>query len=384
MDKQDLQEELTNVNKLNSAIDPELASKAITEKEEEIEVLQNQYEKSQSQLMMSQQTMSELKRENDQLRQENQQYEAILDKLQREETNLKDKINKETQEVRDMKQKYEELEQEYQQQEAFGKKQSLWAQEILVEVDDLRSQYQNHLTTIERGDSQEFDPTNKNLGGGHSPAKTLRIGPQTLRLANMDTSTLRLTGIDSDLPMDHQRGHSYQHSYNPVFNTPQIGKRSSEMEYKLRLNKAASTVSVDYGKASHIISPSMQYVQYDTREPLSSEEDDELKQATDSDLSARNYFEIKEQLQTEFDDKLAGEKGKLIEKHKGEMNAMREELAEYTDQLKEFKKKLVSKDQEIRKLKRSDGVKNGRGQTTNPNNQGDACGKCKVFSWRAW
>lgn len=296
----------------------------------------------------------------------------ILEKLQREETSLKDKINRESQELRKLKQKYEELEIDYHTESAFSKHQSVLAQELQNEVKDLRDQYQRSLETIESGDQLDnfTDSSNKNLGGGHTPAKTLRIGPKTLRLANIDSDM-----FDSN----------YHNNQSSVFMTPK-NKRDSDAQFLIQSGR----LSALYDDTDTMRYKDMKFVEYDETDrtnPLSDDEhhqDGDMKIAQDYDLvNVQN--QLREQLLTEFDDKLAAEKGKLIDKHKLEIKDLREQLLETTDTLKELKKDLLSKDRELQRLKKNDGVKNGRreSQRNNPNIQQDMS-KCKVFGWVAW
>jgi len=367
-DRNDLEEEVTNLNKLNSSVDPSIAGKAIQEKDDEIEALQNQYEKSQSQLLNEKGRLKELERENKQLLEENQQYEMILEKLQKEETSLKDKINRESQELRKLKHKYEELEVDYHTESAFSKHQSVLAQELQNEVKDLRTQYQRSLQTIDSTDQIDHftDSTNKNLGGGHAPAKTIRVGPQTLRLANIDSDNY------------HQAFPSYMSPSNK-------DKRESDGNFLLQ-GRLSALYDNDTIKSMKFV----EYDQTDRTNPLSDDEhnpmsdgDGEMKVAQDYDLE-NIQNELREQLLTEFDDRLAKEKGKLIDKHKLEIQDLTHQFTEATDNLKDLKRKLVTKDQEIQKLKRRDGMKNRENShQTNPNNQQDLS-KCKVFGWVAW
>ena len=269
-----------------------------------------------------------------------------------------------------LKRKYEELEVNYHTESAFSKHQSVLAQELQAEIDDLRDQYQQSLETIESGDQVDHftDHTNKNLGAGHAPAKTLRLGPQTLRLANIDSDTFNAS------------------QFHQMCTSPSIKagehKRMSTTQFLAQTGRLS--VLYDGGDDTQ---RSMQYIQYETDRTNTLSDDDhhdgDMKLAQDYDLENIQNG-LKEQLQTEFDDRLAKEKGKLIDKHKLEMDDLRQQFIDITNVMKGLKRKLITKEEEIEKLRKRDGLKCGRlSMHTNPNNQQELS-KCKVFGWVAW
>ena len=169
-------------------------------------------------------------------------------------------------------------------------------------------------------------------------------------------------------------------------------KRDSDGQFLIqtgRLSALYDSNPLENGYDTIRSNKDMKFVEYDETDrthPLSDDEhqDGDMKVAQDYDLvNVQN--QLREQLLTEFDDRLAAEKGKLIDKHKLEIKDLRKQFLEATNNLKELKIQLMSKDREIQKLKKRDGMKNGRreSQRNNPNIQQDLS-KCKVFGWVAW
>jgi len=108
------------------------------------------------------------------------------------------------------------------------------------------------------------------------------------------------------------------------------------------------------------------------------QEADDMQHAHDYDYQA-HYDEVEQEvrqsLQSEFEEKLQNERRKL-QQHE----------AEVSETMKELKRKLLEKDREIKRLKvESSNLKNqNRGNMhNNPNNKEDLS-KCKVFGWTAW
>eukprot|EP01084_Bolivina_argentea_P053567 98341_1 len=298
-DKNDLSEELHSLSITNMGIEQQQNS--LKHQDEVLQTLQQYYEESQSQFKRDSDRIKELCRENKQLKEENQQYEIILENIQREEASLKDKIHKESQQLRELKAKYEQLDLEYHAEKSFAKHTSVVAQELQQEVADLKNSYQHTLETINDND---------NSGGAHAARKTLKFGPQTLRLARVDSDTFAKM-FDMDSPIAQARN------------------------------------SFAYKRLSQIDALHMQYVQYDSTDRTNVLSDDEqnndMKNAKDYGYDDA-INKVKQQLQIEYDDKLGKEKGKLIKKHKLEINDLNKQIIKY-------KKQIMDKNTEINRLK---------------------------------
>jgi len=343
-EKQDLEAEVASLNKLHSHSinNDDVLSKTLQEKEEEVEALQNQCEKLQQVLSSTEEAMRELSTQNEQLRSENEQYEMILDKLQKDESNLRDKIKKESEELNRLKAKYSELETERLEETELFKHQSVFAQELLNEVDDLRSHA--NMFGANSGHSRRSSAGSGIGFGIHSATKTLRLGAHTLRLANMDSNVLGAVNED----------------------TTTVPRASGYIQF------AASDTqrTLPHG------------ILYD-----GDEQEDDMKHAHDHDYAAHeDEQEVRELLESEFEEKLQNEKGKLMQQHEAEVEGLKATCLEASETVKELKRKLLEKNEEIQRLKNASSnlkYQNGRNLHKNPNNKEDLS-KCKVFGWTAW
>ena len=123
--------------------------------------------------------------------------------------------------------------------------------------------------------------------------------------------------------------------------------------------------------------------------PLSDEnEDDDEKDATDLDYRSFWEQQLKEQMETEFDDKLAKEKDRLLEKHGAEIHDLKQQINEITAKMKRYQQDIIRKNMQIQQLQQvnemKDGMKRGQRTMDNPNNETQDSTKCKVFGWNVW
>ena len=155
-DNKDLLEELTAIHQQEDGL--ELTNKALYEKEQIIEILQNDLEKSQAAFQMQQKRNMELSQMISLLKAENKQYAMILDKLQKDETSMKDKIAVESEELRTLQLQYALLHREKEESDMEATRATLHAAQLSSQIHDVQNALQVTLShKVPNGDNDSLE-----------------------------------------------------------------------------------------------------------------------------------------------------------------------------------------------------------------------------------
>jgi len=131
-DNSELLDEIATLHQTSSM--SEMVNKALIQKDQCIEVLQNNLEKTQIAFQLQRKRNVELAQLNSLLTAESQQYAVILDKLQRDETSLKGRIASEEEELRTLQLQYASLRREKEESDFEATTATLHAQQLSTQI----------------------------------------------------------------------------------------------------------------------------------------------------------------------------------------------------------------------------------------------------------
>jgi len=360
-DNQDLLDEMNTFDRQASL--PQLTSKALIEKDQCIEILQNDLEKTHAAFEMQQHRNAELLQMNTLLRAENKQYAVILDKVQKEESSLKDKIAVEADELHTLQLKFSELHREKTESDLLATQASQHAQKLSSQIHDVTSALQLQLSLSGKpGDDEKQNDELVAFGGVGPLAKnrTIKLSANQIETGpSSPMSTGGLTGL-SQFPF----GNTDRTEPDELYDR----KRSSDGSNG---GSRQSVVSLNGHPRFYAYSSEPGYFLEDGR---------------------KDSVDLNEEHDEEFEERVASLRHSWNVQHELEMRELEARVAEANAQRIAYKRQLLETRAQIKELREKVDGKEGGAETTlckrqrprTLQNEDGAEKNCIMMGWTVW
>ena len=331
----DLSEELRMSQQMIS--EEQLFQRSARQKEQQLEVLQNELEKAQALGVDQRERIKQLQRDKKRLEEEKQQHESIREQHRREDTSLKDKLQHEEQEMQTLRRKCAELEDEVESATHNAQLMKSMATQLEAKMDSAIAvttpTMGTSLEAIESGEAMELGFSAMVGGvGGHHVNHTLNfsgLGQGTLRLLNSNSYR------DSLTPM---AGHGY-------------GDTQKSLTFA-------------------------QFVDGDTYRRVGSVNVWESEEMGDEEEEKVEELEFARELRDEVEKECRQQMEELVERHKVERDALQRGKREAMQQCKAYQQRITSLNQQLRQSQL-------RAKSVHMDEAADQ-GACVVFGYAAW
>jgi len=351
-DNSELLDEIATLHQTSSM--SEMVNKALIQKDQCIEVLQNNLEKTQIAFQLQRKRNVELAQLNSLLTAESQQYAVILDKLQRDETSLKGRIASEEEELRTLQLQYASLRREKEESDFEATTATLHAQQLSTQIHEAQDALRVAVSS-NGNDEGTLDLEDFGGFGNVYASKTIKY---TLRSNASGSPDSPLCKLDA---MEKTEENSMRFFALGVTEQSTTGDISGAIDNALSINQHSrvrargsrrnSTGSVksntpgSHGTAGSLgITPRIYYHSFDAKDSVLSdcEEEGDEKQGAQERII----------------------RDSLMAQHSREMREMEGALREATEQMNLYKTRWIETKQQLKDMKELRDGKEGGGDTT--------------------
>jgi len=398
-DNKDLVDEIYAIRQQDDV--HELTNKALLEKDQCIEILQNDLEKSQAAFQMQSKRNFEMAQINQLLNAENKQYQLILDRLQRDETSLIEKIAVYSEELRTHQLQYALLHREKEELDLEATRATLHAQQLSSQIHDVQNALQISLSHNPKENSLESDELAAfGVGNLAQNQKTMKFKDlsatdRSMRLINSPSEHTVDTEPDDIMITELESPTAYD------MNQSQRGSDGSGIGSRQSHQSRASghSTTATQSRAS-VGSQNPRFYDYNSNQGFYGLEQTANHTSVLSDCEEEANEEMMA-FQQEFEDRIANVRETLYEQHQRELQEWQRKVEAANEQMICYKRKYLQTQTELKQMRdERDGREGGmdaddettlicgrrksRSRGSRTPMDGVEERNCIVFGWTAW